>query len=107
MPIWEDLQTSFREINEVINEYRPHQARETLILMMEQQIERVKGETKAVRESVGRARQVVEGLAKEELMGGLDSEKLEGMQKEEGRRRRNQDVDKRIWEVLETEVGRI
>jgi hypothetical protein len=75
--------------------------------MMEEQVESVRAETKAVRESVGRARDFLENLGKEEGMGSLDVGRQRGLQKEERKRRRKQDSDKGVWEVLEREVGRI
>lgn len=45
----------------LVNAYRPHQARESLIAMMEEQIARLRGDIGAVREGVERARGVVEG----------------------------------------------
>lgn len=101
-PIWDELHELFLEVNKVINGYRPHQARETLILMLEEQLERVRGETKAVGEAVGRAKEVVETLGKED-QGGVEMDQLReavshGI-------RREQSVEKRIWKVLEREVG--
>ncbi|KAL1305557.1 hypothetical protein AAFC00_007164 [Neodothiora populina] len=46
----EDLQTIFFNIHDLINRYRPHQARESLILMMEEQLEKIKSETARVQE---------------------------------------------------------
>ena len=65
----------------------------------------VRGETRSVRESVDRARGVMEGLRKQELDGdrmadGKDAEKDRGLKMEERK-------TKRLWEVLEREVGNI
>lgn len=73
--------------------------------MMEEQLSTVRRETRSVRESVERARGVMEGLGKQELDGdgmgdGKDAEK-ERRKKMEARK------TKRIWEVLEREVGNI
>jgi len=105
-PLWDQLHEGFQEVHKVINGYRPHQARETLILMMEEQIEKVRGETKAVRESVGRAREVVEGLGKsrEEVSGVKE---ISGEEGQDVGRRKVESKEKRVWEVLEREVGRI
>ncbi|KAL6714420.1 Mediator of RNA polymerase II transcription subunit 7 [Lecanora helva] len=103
-PIWEELHTAFKEVYEVINGYRPHQARETLILMMEEQVEKVRGETKAVRESMERANDVLDKLRREEGHSSL----LETTKHESARnrkKRRKEDTEKRVWEVLEKEVG--
>ncbi|KAI9890968.1 MAG: Mediator of RNA polymerase II transcription subunit 7 [Vezdaea aestivalis] len=45
----EDIRTLFINAHHLLNEYRPHQARETLILMMEQQLEKTKMEIEGVR----------------------------------------------------------
>ncbi|GAM89760.1 hypothetical protein ANO11243_077990 [Dothideomycetidae sp. 11243] len=47
----EDLQTLFYNAHDLINQYRPHQARESLIMMMEDQLDRSKTEIAAVKES--------------------------------------------------------
>ncbi|KAK6526975.1 Mediator of RNA polymerase II transcription subunit 7 [Arthrobotrys megalospora] len=51
-------------IHQLINEYRPHQARETLIAMMEEQLEKSRQETEDNRKACGKIR---------ELMGSLGS----------------------------------
>lgn len=73
--------------------------------MMEEQVERVRGEVRGCEESVGRARGVVEALAG----GGGDGKGGSGgvgreQDKEMGRKRRE---EKMVWEVLEREVGKI
>lgn len=106
-PIWDELHELFQEINKVINGYRPHQARETLILMLEEQLQRVKGETKDIGEAVERARGVIEELSKEGA-GGVDDESKGSLGKSvEERERRRVWEDRRVWEVLEREVGGI
>jgi mediator of RNA polymerase II transcription subunit 7 len=39
-----DLKTIVTNMHDLINQYRPHQARETLILMLEERIEKLRGE---------------------------------------------------------------
>lgn len=73
--------------------------------MIKEQLETVSEETKAVRESVERAREVVKGLRKEGVGGGEVGGE-EGVKGKE-RRRGKPDGDRRVWEVLEKEVGRI
>jgi len=105
-PLWDQLHEGFQEVHKVINGYRPHQARETLILMMEEQIKMVRGETNAVRESVGRAREVVEGLGKEGEGVAGDGE-VDGRAAQDVDKRNVEIREKRVWEVLDKEVGRI
>lgn len=59
------LAVLFFNAHQLINEYRPHQARESLIIMMEEQLEKKKAEI----ESVKKMREKVEGL-----LGGLEDE---------------------------------
>ncbi|KAK6437239.1 Mediator of RNA polymerase II transcription subunit 7 [Oleoguttula sp. CCFEE 5521] len=54
----EDLRVLLHNMHELINQYRPHQARETLILMMEERVERLRGEIR----DIGEARVKVEGM---------------------------------------------
>ncbi len=70
--------------------------------MLEEQLERVRGETKAVGEAVGRAKEVVETLGKED-QGGVEMDQLREAVSHGTRREQN--VEKRIWKLLEREVG--
>ena len=95
-------------MHEIINGYRPHQARETLILMMQEQVEKVRAETKAVRESMERAREVVDGIGREDR---TEEERMKVDKDEafaERRKKKRREVnDRKVWEVLEREVGRL
>lgn len=76
--------------------------------MLEEQLERVRGETKGVGEAVGRAREVVETLGKEGQNGthqDLGTNKMRGAVVQQSTK--EQRMEKRTWEVLEREVGRI
>jgi mediator of RNA polymerase II transcription subunit 7 len=56
-----DIQNLFINAHHLINMYRPHQARETLILRMEREIEEARKEIREVRAVMGK----VEGVLKE------------------------------------------
>ncbi|PVH92109.1 hypothetical protein DM02DRAFT_620133 [Periconia macrospinosa] len=69
----------------LINEYRPHQARETLIRVLEGQVERKKKEIEGVRRMAGRVGEALEGLRGAaaaagggEEGGGVDGNEGEG-----------------------------
>jgi len=69
-----DLKTIVTNMHDLINQYRPHQARETLILMMEERIEKLRGEIRGI----GEAGEKMEGAFKElseakESQGKLES----------------------------------
>lgn len=56
-----DLKTIVTNMHDLINQYRPHQARETLILMLEERIEKLRGEVR----SIGEAGEKMEGVLKQ------------------------------------------
>ncbi|SMQ46225.1 unnamed protein product [Zymoseptoria tritici ST99CH_1A5] len=62
-----DLQTIMYNMHDLINQYRPHQARETLILMMEERVEKMRAEIRAVDESKEKVDKLLAGLREGEL----------------------------------------
>lgn len=56
----DSLQTIMYNIHDLINQYRPHQARESLVLMMEERVARMRDETRRIAE----AKEKVEGILK-------------------------------------------
>jgi mediator of RNA polymerase II transcription subunit 7 len=58
----EDIRTLFINIHHALNEYRPHQARESAAEMMQEHLDRTRRETVAIRSQVDKARRVLEGL---------------------------------------------
>ncbi|KEQ94173.1 hypothetical protein AUEXF2481DRAFT_6226 [Aureobasidium subglaciale EXF-2481] len=55
----EHLQTLFFNIHDLINRYRPHQARESLIMTMEDQLDKIKAQIKSVNSAKDRMQQVL------------------------------------------------
>ena len=108
-PAWDQLNALFTEMHQGINAWRPHQTRETLIEMMEDQIAKVKEETQQIRESVGRAREVVEGIAKSGQKyqgvliqnGTLQNDESRMAAKVEEKRKRA----KQVWQAIEGELA--
>lgn len=92
--MWETLQQQFFEAHDVVNEYRPHQLRETLIAMMEAQVARCREEGTRARETGERVKEVLEGLGVGKVGEGETTKEDEG----EGEERR-------VWEVVKREVG--
>lgn len=88
----------FQEAHAVVNEYRPHQARETLIVMMEEQVKRAREEGKGAREMVARVKTVLGELASGDGDGDGDGDLGREEGKEEGEERR-------VWELVGKEVG--
>ncbi|PHH77724.1 hypothetical protein CDD83_4092 [Cordyceps sp. RAO-2017] len=58
----QDLRTLFINMHHILNEYRPHQARESAIELMQDHLDRTRAETVAIRTQVDKARRVLEGL---------------------------------------------
>ncbi|KAI9800889.1 MAG: Mediator of RNA polymerase II transcription subunit 7 [Piccolia ochrophora] len=111
-PKIDHLRTLFINFHHLLNEYRPHQARETLILMMEEQLAKCREETRSVRALKEKVEAVLDGIA-DEVDGAVGSKgegvggkggggKARGDTREMGRRKREA---RRVWEALEREVG--
>lgn len=47
----EDIQTILYNIHDLINRYRPHQARETMILMLEERVEQIRADNARIKET--------------------------------------------------------
>lgn len=92
-------------MHHVLNEYRPHQARESAIEMMQTHLDRVRGETAAVRAQVDKARSVLEGLGslrveeEEKEEGGRDGEESE---KEGEKEKVLVDREAEVWSALDS-----
>lgn len=58
----DDIRTLLINVHHALNEYRPHQARESAAEMMQEHLDRTRRETVAIRSQVDKARRVLEGL---------------------------------------------
>ncbi|THY30953.1 mediator of RNA polymerase II transcription subunit 7 [Aureobasidium pullulans] len=58
----EHLQTLFYNLHDLINRYRPHQARESLIMTMEDQLDKIKAQVKSVNSAKDRMEQVLSDI---------------------------------------------
>jgi mediator of RNA polymerase II transcription subunit 7 len=61
-----DLQTLMYNMHDLINQYRPHQARETLILLMEERVERMKREIRGIEDAKDKVRTVLQTLERQD-----------------------------------------
>lgn len=98
-----DILTMVANMHALINEYRPHQARETLIREMERQVERKKKEIEGVKKMKDRVAEVLEGFGKE-LPGEKSDDKKEEVAiiSDEDRRR---EAQSRVWLGMEEILG--
>lgn len=65
-------------MHHILNEYRPHQARESAIELMQDHLDRTRAETVAIRTQVDKARSVLEGLGSLGLASPVDADALPG-----------------------------
>lgn len=91
-----DLRTLFINFHHLLNEYRPHQARESLIMLMQDQLEKSRAETQKIREMKQKVEGILEGLGKDGLVEDEKKNVVEDV-----------DEEKEVWEVLEREFGAV
>lgn len=105
-PKWDEMKALFSEAHAIVNEYRPHQARETLIHMIEEQVERCRAETKACKEACGKVREVLQRVEKSQgtAQPNFVAEEGQRLRAENDQELRTAD-EKSLWEVIEDEVG--
>lgn len=104
---WNQLRDLFIEAHGIINQYRPHQARETLIEMMEEQIKKGKEEIKICGDTRDKVRDVLGSLDK---VGESMKERDTGSIERQGERKRKREAmkeneNRRVWDCLEKELS--
>ncbi|KAI9826607.1 MAG: Mediator of RNA polymerase II transcription subunit 7 [Thelocarpon impressellum] len=90
-----DLRTLFLNAHHLLNEYRPHQARESLALRMQEQLDRCRAETRAIRDAKARVEAVLENLRSEVEEGAEEADTTDG-QKSKGLL----GEEERVWQAL-------
>lgn len=102
-----DLQTIFYNIHDLINQYRPHQARESLLLIMEARVEKMNAENKAIAESKEKVVKLLQGLQESALAhAGPEGESaVEKVAEEDPRILKRRARQRAAWAALEREMG--
>ncbi|KAL9000699.1 MAG: hypothetical protein Q9169_000735 [Polycauliona sp. 2 TL-2023] len=107
-PKWDDMKALLSEAHGIVNEYRPHQARETLIQMMEEQVERSKAETQGCKEVCERVRKVVGDVESREALTVPNME-LQGEHRPSNKCWETTSgldaTEKHVWHIIEEEIG--
>lgn len=105
---YEHMQTLLFNAHHLINEYRPHQARASLITMLEEQLAKRREEVEGVRRMREKIEGVLAGLASQSVDGVGDAaadarEKgaVSGVEAEEERRKREQ---RAVMKALDDEL---
>jgi mediator of RNA polymerase II transcription subunit 7 len=99
--------TMVTNMHALINEYRPHQARETLINIMQEQVERKKREIEGVKKMKERVRDVLEGFEKEADAwngSGIAIDNAENQRGSEAADKRRT-VQKEMWNAMDEILG--
>ena len=90
----------------MINAYRPHQARETLIELMEEQIRKGREEIKICDEAKVKIKQALGGLGRlDQEVEGKETALIERQAGNKRKREVSREEDRRIWELLRKEIG--
>ncbi|KAG8628939.1 hypothetical protein KVT40_002804 [Elsinoe batatas] len=109
----EDLQTLFYNAHDLINQYRPHQARESLILMMEEQLARAKADIQAVQDSKEKLGEALKGIRDEgskqkKLLGAGRVEKMDDLDHEpehDADTKKRHQLHSTLWNAIDLDVG--
>lgn len=96
----QDLRTLFINFHHLLNEYRPHQARESLILMMEAQLARSKAETNGIENMKTKVEGILAGLGQVNI-APEEAEEYKDIKKDLG----EYDGAKDVWDELHREYG--
>ena len=99
VPKIEHLSRLFYNSHYLINEYRPHQARETLILLMEEQLARKEAEIEGINQQRNKLEEVLAGLDREDkssnIVQGEDEMDIDAVPKE------SSDQTRKLWQLMD------
>jgi mediator of RNA polymerase II transcription subunit 7 len=94
-----DMLTMVTNMHALINEYRPHQARETLIREMERQVERKKKEIEGVKKVKERVSEVLDGFGRDVPVEKAADKSADAVVISEKDRR--EEAQKHMWQAMD------
>lgn len=107
----QELEAIVTNMHDLINRYRPHQARESLILMMEERVERLRGECRGIDEGARKAGELLRGF-EGDTKGrvGVEGEVGQRVEGDDGGGEEDEEVRRRVrqegaWAALQQELG--
>jgi mediator of RNA polymerase II transcription subunit 7 len=101
----EHLQTLFYNLHDLINRYRPHQARESLIMTMEDQLDKIKAQIKGVNSAKDRMQQVLGDIRIQATNENLDTPTTKQEKPSDTEiPRPNNSIDKSMYDTLDQEL---
>ena len=101
----EDLRTLFVNAHHLLNEYRPHQARETLILMMQEQLHRTRAETEGIYRIKSKVEDVLRRVANDAGQAANNASEANGhAEKHETTGKLALQEQREVWQAFKTEI---
>jgi mediator of RNA polymerase II transcription subunit 7 len=100
----EHLQTLFYNLHDLINRYRPHQARESLIMTMEDQLDKIKAQIKGVNSAKDRMHQVLGDIRSQATNDNLDTPTKQEEPSENQAPQPTDSIHKSMYEALEQDL---
>lgn len=101
-----DLQAIVFNMHSLINQYRPHQARESLIMLMEDRVEKMRAETRAIEEGREKVAKLLEGMKQHADYApdviAVNGKKVGERNLVEARKKGRRSA---AWQMLEAEMG--
>ena len=111
-----DMRVILQNMQHLISEYRPHQARESLAALIESEVQRTRTETTAIRKEVAKTKAALERIAASnpedpnvELSvdphAPLNKHRVKTAEGENVAEHRKRVLETKIWETLQRELG--
>jgi mediator of RNA polymerase II transcription subunit 7 len=100
----EHLQTLFYNLHDLINRYRPHQARESLIMTMEDQLDKIRAQTKGVNSAKHRMQQVLGDIRSQATNENLDTPTKQEKPSDNGQSRPINTTLQAMYEALDQDL---